>query len=83
MMMPSCFDYRLKIREYIFVLALVTSSGPLQFIAPHKDDSLLDPAGMPLLRKASTEASRGRETAPFPCNPIPQTCPTDSTRAQL
>ena len=42
-----------------------------------------DPAGVPLSRKASTELSRGRGTAPFPCNPIPNTHPTQSARAQL
>jgi transposase len=30
----------------------------------------------------STELSRGRGTAPFPCNPIPKTNPTASTRLQ-
>ena len=30
----------------------------------------------------STELSRGRGTAPFPCNPIPKTNPTASTRPQ-
>jgi hypothetical protein len=38
---------------------------------------------VPLPRKASTERSRGRGTAPFPCNPIPKTNPTPSARAQL
>jgi len=32
---------------------------------------------------ASTRLSRGRGTAPFPCNPIPKTNPTQSARAQL
>jgi transposase len=31
---------------------------------------------------ASTELSRGRGTAPFPCNPIPKTNPTASMRPQ-
>jgi transposase len=39
--------------------------------------------GVPLQRKASTELSRGRGTAPFPCNPIPKTCPSETMRAQL
>ena len=38
--------------------------------------------GVPLPGKATTALGRGRGTAPFPCNPIPQTCPTDSARAQ-
>ena len=42
-----------------------------------------DAAGAPLAAKASTELSRGRGTVPFPCNPIPQTNPTQSARAQL
>ena len=41
-----------------------------------------DAAGLPRSRKASTELSRGRGTAPFPCNPIPQTCLTEPLRAQ-
>ena len=41
-----------------------------------------DARGAPL-SKASTELSRGRGTAPFPCNPIPKTNPTQSARAQL
>jgi transposase len=40
-------------------------------------------AGTPLPAKASTETSRGRGTAPFPCNPIPKINPTQSARAQL
>jgi transposase len=32
---------------------------------------------------ASTKLSRGRRTAPFPCNPIPKTHPTQTARAQL
>jgi transposase len=39
--------------------------------------------GVPLQRKASTELSRGRGTAPFPCNPIPKPCPSETMRAQL
>ena len=42
-----------------------------------------DAGGAPLSPKASTELSRGRGTAPFPCNPIPKTNPTQSARAQL
>jgi transposase len=42
-----------------------------------------DSAGTPLPAKASTETSRGRGTAPFPCNPIPKINPTQSARAQL
>src|SRR5271170_6520806 len=42
-----------------------------------------DGNGTPLSAKASTELSRGRGTAPFPCNPIPKTNPTQSARAQL
>jgi transposase len=42
-----------------------------------------DAAGLPLPRKASTSLSRGRGTAPFPCNPIPKTNPTPPARAQL
>jgi len=42
-----------------------------------------DSRGAPLPAKASTEMSRGRGTAPFPCNPIPKTNPTQSARAQL
>ncbi len=42
-----------------------------------------DAGGVPVARKASTELCRGRGTAPFPCNPIPQTNPTQSARAQL
>jgi transposase len=42
-----------------------------------------DGGGTPLPTKASTELSRGRGTAPFPCNPIPKTNPTQSARAQL
>jgi len=42
-----------------------------------------DAAGMPLAAKASTELGRGRGTAPFPCNPIPQNHPTQPARAQL
>src|SRR5437870_3125404 len=42
-----------------------------------------DAAGMPLAAKASTQLSRGRGTAPFPCNPIPKTNPAHLARAQL
>jgi len=42
-----------------------------------------DAGGVPLSTKASTELSRGRGTAPFPCNPIPKINPTLSARAQL
>jgi hypothetical protein len=40
-----------------------------------------DAGGAPLSTKASTERSRGRGTAPFPCNPIPKINPTQSARA--
>lgn len=39
--------------------------------------------GVPLPKKASTVLGRGRGTAPFPCNPITKTNPTQSARAQL
>jgi transposase len=42
-----------------------------------------DAAGVPLTAQASTQLSRGRGTAPFPCNPIPKITPTQSARAQL
>jgi hypothetical protein len=42
-----------------------------------------DSEGRPLPGKAGTALSRGRETAPFPCNPIPKINPTQSARAQL
>ena len=42
-----------------------------------------DAVGVPLSSKASAELSRGRGTAPFPCNPIPKINPTLSARAQL
>ena len=42
-----------------------------------------DAAGMPLRAQASTQLGRGRGPAPFPCNPIPKTNPTQSARAQL
>jgi transposase len=42
-----------------------------------------DAAGAPLSTKASTELSRGRGTAPFPCNPFPKINPTQTARAQL
>ena len=42
-----------------------------------------DGTGTPLPAKASTQTSRGRGTAPFPCNPIPKINPTLTARAQL
>ena len=42
-----------------------------------------DADGVPLPSKTSTEMSRGRGTAPFPCNPIPKINPTQPARAQL
>ena len=42
-----------------------------------------DAVGAPLSTKASAELSRGRGTAPFPCDPIPKTNPTQTARAQL
>jgi transposase len=42
-----------------------------------------DAAGAPLSTKVSAELSRGRGTAPFPCNPIPKINPTQTARAQL
>src|SRR5205807_6112511 len=42
-----------------------------------------DAAGAPLGSAASQTLSRGRGTAPFPCNPIPKTNPTQTARAQL
>jgi len=42
-----------------------------------------DALGAPLSTKASAELSRGRGTAPFPCNPIPKINPTQSARAQF
>ena len=42
-----------------------------------------DGSGTPLPATASKQLSRGRGTAPFPCNPIPKTNPTQSARAQL
>jgi transposase len=42
-----------------------------------------DAVGKPFLTTASTALSRGRGTAPFPCNPIPKTNPTQPARAQL
>jgi len=42
-----------------------------------------DAAGAPLPAKTSPQLSRGRGTAPFPCNPIPKTYPTQTARAQL
>jgi transposase len=42
-----------------------------------------DAAGAPRPPVASTALSRGRGTAPFPCNPIPKTNPTSAARAQL
>jgi transposase len=41
-----------------------------------------DATGAPLTVPASTVLSRGRGTAPFPCNPIPKINPTQSARAQ-
>jgi transposase len=42
-----------------------------------------DATGAPLPTAAPTALSRGRGTAPFPCNPIPKTNPTQTARAQL
>jgi transposase len=42
-----------------------------------------DGGGVPLPPKASIARSRGRGTAPFPCNPIPKFNPTQAARAQL
>src|ERR1700741_552476 len=42
-----------------------------------------DSSGTPLSAKASTQLSRGRGTAPFPCNPIPKINPNQTARAQL
>jgi transposase len=42
-----------------------------------------DGGGTPLSAKASKATSKGRETAPFPCNPIPKINPTQMARAQL
>jgi transposase len=42
-----------------------------------------DADGQPLPGKASTKLSRARGNAPFPCNPIPKTNPTQPARAQL
>jgi len=42
-----------------------------------------DAGGSPLPAKASPQKSRGRGTAPFPCNPIPKINPTLPARAQL
>jgi len=42
-----------------------------------------DAGGALLSTKASAELSRGRGTAPFPCNPIPKINPTQTARAQL
>jgi hypothetical protein len=42
-----------------------------------------DADGVPLPGKASAALGRGRGTAPFPCNPIPKTCPNEVARAQL
>jgi len=42
-----------------------------------------DAGGAPLSTKASAELSRGKGTAPFPCNPIPKINPTQTARAQL
>src|SRR5450432_4058904 len=40
-----------------------------------------DGGGAPLPDRASTALGRGRETAPFPCIPIPKTNPTQPARA--
>jgi len=42
-----------------------------------------DGGGTPLSAKASKATSKGRKTAPFPCNPIPKINPTQMARAQL
>jgi hypothetical protein len=42
-----------------------------------------DAASAPLPAKPSTQLSRGRGTAPFPCNPIPKTNPTTTARLSL
>ena len=42
-----------------------------------------DGGGTPLSAEASTALSRGRGTAPFPCNPIPKINLTQTARAQL
>ena len=42
-----------------------------------------DLTGAPLKTSASKQLSRGRGSAPFPCNPIPKFNPTPSARAQL
>ena len=42
-----------------------------------------DGGGTPLPAKVSIETSRGRGTAPFPCNPIPKINPTQMARAHL
>src|ERR1700741_249735 len=42
-----------------------------------------DAGGAPSPAKTSTELSRGRGTAPFPCNPIPKINPNQTARAQL
>ena len=42
-----------------------------------------DATGAPLPTAGSTALSRGRGTAPFPCNPIPKINPTLTARAQL
>jgi hypothetical protein len=39
-----------------------------------------DAAGEPLPPRASPELSRGRGTAPFPCNPIPKINPAVEAR---
>jgi transposase len=44
---------------------------------------LYDAAGSPLSAKASTQLSRGRGTAPFPCNPIPKINPAVEARLSL
>ena len=42
-----------------------------------------DATGAPLPTAAPTALSWGRGTAPFPCNPIPKTNPTQTARTQL
>lgn len=41
------------------------------------------PDGTPHNRNSSTRMSRGRGTAPFPCNPIPKITPTQPSRVHL
>jgi len=49
---------------------------------PHRL-SRYDTAGLPLSNQTSRELGRGRGTDPFPCNPIPNTNPTQLARVQL